>query len=46
LPWSNEDHPPQEKPPQWEAHTLDGSPHSLQLDKAHMQHWRPSAAKN
>ena len=36
-----------EKPPQWEAHTrqLESSPCSLQLEKAHVQQWRPSAAK-
>ena len=25
---------------------MNSSPHSLQLEKAHMQQWRPSAAKN
>ena len=40
--------PPQEKPPQWEAHTpqLESSPHSPELEKAHMQQQRPSATKN
>ena len=32
---------------QWETHTLqlESSPHLLQLDKTHMQRWRPSAVK-
>ena len=46
--------PQQEKPPQWEAPTLqlENKPHSLQLEKAGAQQWkahtqqcRPSAAK-
>ena len=38
----------QEKAPQWDGCTpqLESSPHSLQLEKARMQQWRPSAAKN
>ena len=38
----------QEKPVQWEAHApqLESSPHLLQLEKAYVQQWRPSAAKN
>ena len=38
----------QEKPPQWEAHIpkLENSPHPAQLEKAHKQQRRPSAAKN
>ena len=38
----------QEKPSQWEAHTpqLDGSPCSLQLQKAHTQQGGPSTAKS
>ena len=37
---------PQEKPLQWEAHApqLETNPYSLQLEKAHMQQQRPSAA--
>ena len=36
----------QEKPPQWEACTpqLESSPCSLQLEKAHVQQWRPNTA--
>ena len=39
---------PQEKPLKWEAYglQLESNPHSLQLEKAHMQQWRPSAPKN
>ena len=39
---------PQEKPPHWEAHArqLENSPHSLQLERACTQQWRPSTAKN
>ena len=38
----------QERPRQWKACApqLESSPHSPQLEKAHMQQWRPSAAKN
>ena len=38
----------QEKPPQWEARALQQrvAPHSLQLEKARAQQWRPNAAKN
>ena len=37
----------QEEPPQWEAHVLqiESSPHSLQLDKAHLQQLRSSTDK-
>ena len=37
----------QEKPLQWEVHTtqLESSPHSLQLEKAWAQQWRPSTVK-
>ena len=37
----------QEKPSQWETHTLqlERSPH-LQLEKAHVQQWRSSGVKN
>ena len=40
--------PQQEKPPQWEAFAprLESSSCTLQLEKAHTQQWRPSAAKN
>ena len=39
--------PQQEKPPQWEARTLqlESNPYSLQLEKAWKQQPRPSAAK-
>ena len=37
-----------EEPPQWEAFRpqLESRPHSLQLEKARMQQWGPSTAKN
>ena len=40
--------PQQEKPPQWEAWALQlkSNPHSWQLEKTHVQQWRPSTAKN
>ena len=40
--------PQQEKPPQWEARTLQWSvaPCSPELEKAHVQQQRPNAAKN
>ena len=40
--------PQQEKPPQWEALIPQWrvAPHSLQLEKACTQQWRPSTAKN
>ena len=39
---------PQEKPSQWEDHALqlESSPRLPQLEKAHVQQWRPSTAKN
>ena len=39
--------PQEEKPPQWEALTLQrrADPHSPQLEKACMQQWRPNTAK-
>ena len=39
--------PQKEKSLQWEAHTLQlhSSPHSPQLEKAHSEQWRPSAAE-
>ena len=39
---------PQDKPPQWEAHTphLESSPHSLPVEKPHLQQQRLNAAKN
>ena len=37
----------EEKPPQWEAPLeLESSPHLPQLEKARMQQWRHSTAKN
>ena len=40
--------PQQEKPPQWEAFAprLECSSCTLQLEKAHTQQWRPSAARS
>ena len=39
--------PQQEKPPQWEARTLQRKvAPALQLEKAHVQQQRPNAAKN
>ena len=37
----------QHKPPQWEAHTpqLESGPHSLKVEKAHMQQQSLSAVK-
>ena len=37
----------QKKPPQWEdqARQLESGSHSLQLEKAHMQQWRPQTAR-
>ena len=39
--------PQQEKPPQWDTRALqlDNSPHSPQLEKAHVQQQRPKTAK-
>ena len=42
-----EAHTPQDEPPQWKAHTtVKSSPHLLQQEKACVQQWRPSEAKN
>ena len=38
--------PRQERPPQWEAHALQWRVAPPALEKALMEHWRPSTSKN